>query len=44
MTNFVENFFYMSCAKICHTHYQGVSEGGALLPPLKQPYIFSFFQ
>jgi len=43
VTNFENNFFYMSRAKICHRGYQRVSEGGTLLPPPKQPYVFLFF-
>jgi len=42
VTNFVEYFFYMSRAKICHRGYHGVSEGETLLPPPKQPFVFLF--
>ncbi len=34
----------MSWDKICHPHYQRVSEGVSMLPPSKQPYIFLIFK
>jgi len=34
----------MSWYKICHAHYQGVSEGIPLLPPQIKPLWFRFFQ
>jgi len=44
VTNFEENIFYMSCTKVCHSGYHGVSEGKGVLPPPFIAAINLFFE